>query len=66
MLGFPILHLKGMRILMFQLSGFYYILPKPKPEIKAFINRGRRLAEGHLGRTRACWRCSIGIRAFRV
>ena len=25
MLGSPILYLKGMRILMFQLSGFYYI-----------------------------------------
>ena len=25
-LGFPILDLKGMRIMMFQLSGFYYIL----------------------------------------
>ena len=24
MLGSPILYLKGMRILMFQLSGFYY------------------------------------------
>ena len=24
MLGFPILYCKGMRILMFQLSGFYY------------------------------------------
>ena len=24
MLGFPILYLKGMRIMMFQLSGFYY------------------------------------------
>ena len=24
MLGFPILHLKGPRIMMFQLSGFYY------------------------------------------
>ena len=26
MLGSPILYLKGMRILMFQLSGFYYII----------------------------------------
>ena len=26
MLGSPILYLKGMRILMFQLSGFYYML----------------------------------------
>ena len=25
MLGSPILYLKGMRILMFQLSGFYYM-----------------------------------------
>ena len=25
-LGFPILYLKGMRIMMFQLSGFYYIV----------------------------------------
>ena len=24
MLGFPILYLKGMRIMMFQLSGFYF------------------------------------------
>ena len=24
MLGFPILYLKGVRIMMFQLSGFYY------------------------------------------
>ena len=24
MLGFPTLYLKGMRIVMFQLSGFYY------------------------------------------
>ena len=26
MLGFPMLYLKGMRIMMFQLSGFYYIV----------------------------------------
>ena len=26
MLGFPILYFKGMRPMMFQLSGFYYIL----------------------------------------
>ena len=26
MLGFPILYRKGMRIMMFQLSGFYYIV----------------------------------------
>ena len=26
MLGSPILYLKGMRILMFQLSGFYYMV----------------------------------------
>ena len=33
MLGSPILYLKGMRVLMFQLSGFYY---KPKDvELKA-------------------------------
>ena len=24
MLGFPLLYFKGMRLLMFQLSGFYY------------------------------------------
>ena len=29
MLGSPILYLKGMRILMFQLSGFYYTLQNP-------------------------------------
>ena len=29
MLGSPILYLKGMRIVMFQLSGFYYRSPKP-------------------------------------
>ena len=26
MLGSPILYLKGMRIMMFQLSGFYYMV----------------------------------------
>ena len=30
MLGFPILYLKGMRIMMFQLSGFYYTITKPE------------------------------------
>ena len=30
MLGSLILYLKGMRIMMFQLSGFYYIYPKPQ------------------------------------
>ena len=29
MLGSPILYLKGMRIVMFQLSGFYYRKPEP-------------------------------------
>ena len=29
-LGFPILYLKGMRIMMFQLSGFYYTITKPE------------------------------------
>ena len=31
MLGSPILYLKGMRILMFQLSGFYYTLTYQHP-----------------------------------
>ena len=31
MLGSPILYLKGMRIMMFQLSGFYYNEPQSLP-----------------------------------
>ena len=29
MLGFPLLYFKGMRLLMFQLSGFYYRVREP-------------------------------------
>ena len=35
MLGFPILYFKGMRLMMFQLSGFYY-----KGSIAGFYNIG--------------------------
>ena len=43
MLGSPILYLKGMRLLMFQLSGFYYILNRIRdPAIiqGIFLNEG--------------------------
>ena len=33
MLGFPLLYFKGMRLLMFQLSGFYY---------KSLLTTGKR------------------------
>ena len=32
MLGFPLLYFKGMRILMFQLSGFYFTIPLTCPQ----------------------------------
>ena len=32
MLGFPLLYFKGMRLLMFQLSGFYCKLKVPSPK----------------------------------
>ena len=36
MLGFPLLYCKGMRPMMFQLSGFWYILkPKRGSELEA-------------------------------
>ena len=31
MLGFPLLYFKGMRLLMFQLSGFYYMKAPGNP-----------------------------------
>ena len=39
MLGSPILYLKGMRILMFQLSGFYCRPPKGLNRRRAFHGR---------------------------
>ena len=41
MLGSPILYLKGMRTLMFQLSGFYY-----NPPSNPLLRRGRGLSKG--------------------
>ena len=44
MLGFPLLYFKGMRLLMFQLSGFYYKaitrleIPKKEPTSKLCRN----------------------------
>ena len=34
MLGSPILYLKGMRAIMFQLSGFFYKAPHPESPLK--------------------------------
>ena len=46
MLGSPILYLKGMRILMFKLSGFYYrgLHDKYRIALKASIKDFRRAA----------------------
>ena len=40
MLGFPILYLKGMRIMMFQLSGFYYNMGFRAPTPTLNLPRG--------------------------
>ena len=37
MLGFPILYLKGMRAIMFQLSGFYCILISTKSGTQGIV-----------------------------
>ena len=36
MLGSPILYLKAMRMLMFQLSGFYWNIPRVSIEVPFF------------------------------
>ena len=37
MLGSLLLYLKGMRIMMFQLSGYYYIDPLKVPQSSSFL-----------------------------
>ena len=48
MLGFPLLYFKGMRLLMFQLSGFYYrsiISAKQRKVVKVIVQNRKYVYE---------------------
>ena len=49
MLGSPILYLKSMRIVMFQLSGLYYIPPNPQsPSASESSKASSSVLSGHI------------------
>ena len=69
MLGSPLLYLKGMRAIMFQLSGFYY-KPRNQPSVLALprLIRETRCLDRMGG---SVWgfehrRCSLGFRGLGV